>query len=329
MLRAHAKVAAANFRIDLKTVEVSRALVAREVEHLYLKGRTFAELLYSEPGERPYGDIDLLVPPTSLDEAMSVLSHLGFRPFEPWSISSTSDPALGEAVGVTGAVHASAWLRPSDYAAVDLHTSLPQVFVDDTVVWETLRHYTTTLQIVDRPTPALNRTASALLVALHAAHNGPRYPKSMQDLARALRLLPRETWEEAMDLASRLRAERPMGAGLGLDPRGAQIAVDLGLSPHPSAGLLMHWDGAPWSACVIEALASPPYGARSTLLRHLIHARAGSHGAAQGSHHGRRARLAGVGIHRLFRIALRTPSALLDWRRRRSRSRDRAKSLIP
>src|SRR5204862_6300657 len=100
-------------------------------------------------------------------------------------------------------------------------------------------------------------SASALLVALHAAHHGPNWRKgAQQDIERAAAKLDQACWTDARHLAVELHAERAMGVGLGLTDGGHRLAEQLGLDPTPTRALELLWSGAPWSATFVDALLS-------------------------------------------------------------------------
>src|SRR5215212_8471073 len=73
-----ARRAIAQMAIDRTTAEIFDALDAAGVPARLLKGPSIATWLYDEPGERPYGDTDLLVPPSREADAEAVLRRLGF-----------------------------------------------------------------------------------------------------------------------------------------------------------------------------------------------------------------------------------------------------------
>lgn len=54
------------------------ALAAAGIPVVLLKGAALGELTYAKPAERPMTDVDLLVPPGSLDEALTCLETSGF-----------------------------------------------------------------------------------------------------------------------------------------------------------------------------------------------------------------------------------------------------------
>ena len=71
--------AISNFQVDRVTAEVTRALAARSIESILLKGPTIATWLYSA-SDRPrlYGDSDLLIRHCDWEPAQIAMRNLGF-----------------------------------------------------------------------------------------------------------------------------------------------------------------------------------------------------------------------------------------------------------
>jgi hypothetical protein len=219
-----------------------------------LKGPAFARLLYPDSRSRAYSDVDLLVDPAAVQRAEQILVAQGFGRFDPEAPVRQTDAAVGRAVGVQGASHSAAWLRERDNFIIDLHDSLPQVGVPESVVWEQITQHLDVLTVAGVATETLDRPTSALLVTLHAAHHGPDWVGADADLKRAVEVFDMECWEAARDIAVSLKAEAMMGVGLGLTDEGRTIAERLSLPTEPSPANLLLWAGAPWSASVVESL---------------------------------------------------------------------------
>lgn len=244
--------AARTFRLDVKGAEVRAALASVSVRAVLIKGPTIARLLYGGSRSRGYMDIDLLVDSAALQRAEEVLAQLGFRRFEREAAVRSTDPSLGRAVGGQGASHATAWLRERDGCIIDLHDSLPQCGASPSVVWQALSQHLDVATIGGVATETLDRVASALLVALHAAHHGPSW--GTIDLEAAVEVFDLDCWRAARDLAVTLEADAALGVGLGMTERGREIARELALPYQPSAANRLQWSGAPWSASVLESL---------------------------------------------------------------------------
>jgi hypothetical protein len=306
-----AAAAASTFRLDVKGAEIRRALAAGGIRAVLIKGPAFARLLYPDPALREYTDVDLLVKPEAMRHAEKVLADQGFRRFDEEAPVRQTDPAVGEAVGVLGASHSVAWVRDRDSFVVDLHDSLPQVGVPENAVWRQITRHLDVLDVGGAPTEVLDRSATALLVALHAAHHGPGWSSAIRDLVAAVDTFELECWEAARELAATLKAETPLGVGLGLTASGRVIAERLSLPTEPSAAQRLVWMGAPWSASIILAFRDQPGLLNKALLLARIlwpspdALRRGSALARRG----RRGVLAAYAL-RVFQIASRLPAAV-------------------
>jgi hypothetical protein len=271
--RADARLSAAGtFRLDVKGAEVRAALEQAGVRTVLLKGPAFARLLYGPARSRDYMDVDLLVDPARLERAEEVLLELRFYRVDPEVPVRQTDASVGSAVGVQGASHAAPWLRESDNLVVDLHDTLPQCGAPASVVWEALGEHLVTEEIGGSATTILDPPASALLVALHAAHHGPDWQgPAARDLAAALEQLDFDCWLAARELAVSLNADEALGAGLGTSESGREMAERLSLRGEASTARRLQWAGAPWSASVLDSLLSQ-HGIRrrATILARLL-----------------------------------------------------------
>lgn len=309
-------VAASTFRLDIKAAEIHGAFRAAQVETVLLKGRAFADLLYPDPGTRPYEDVDFLVAPAALGKAEELLRRWGFSAADPESPARQSDRHLGPTVGAQGR-HSRAWLRTRDNLVVDLHDSLPQVGAEPELVWSRLTLHITTISVAGSPVAALDHPASALLIALHAAHHGPNWrTTAREDLERATEKLEIRCWAEAHQLAVELLAESGMATGLGLTTGGIRVAQALGLDTTPTPALQVLWSGAPWSETFVDALLTQPsFGARAQLVaRVLWPSRAAMRRGSSLARRSRRGLVAAYGL-RLCQLMVRLPAAIRRVRR--------------
>src|SRR5262245_62008246 len=62
-----------------ESAKLGRALTAANIRFAMVKGEVFARRLYPSTIDRPFGDIDVLVPAEDFDQAGSVLKALGYR----------------------------------------------------------------------------------------------------------------------------------------------------------------------------------------------------------------------------------------------------------
>jgi hypothetical protein len=99
--------------------ELARILAAMggsgKTEVAVIKGAALALTLYSDPGLRPMGDLDLLLRPEGMAHGLSNLRELGYRPMFP-EIAPGWNENVGHAVTLRGGPH--------DRVLVDVHSRL-------------------------------------------------------------------------------------------------------------------------------------------------------------------------------------------------------------
>jgi hypothetical protein len=233
--------------LDGTLAEVANAFRANGVRALLIKGPPLARWLYENPRRRTYLDIDLLVDPDRFAAAEACLAGLGF----------VHHPA-GSHPHELYEYH-EVWRRGGLLdTSVELHHRLFEAPAPPELVWECLTRDKRTIEVggarIDVPGPA----GLALIVVLHAVVNGIEESKSVEDLRRALEWADFATWQAASGLAYELGAAEAFAVGLGLAPRGHQLADRLGLSASASRRLLLSASSAPDTAAGIEWLVSTP-----------------------------------------------------------------------
>jgi hypothetical protein len=222
---------ARNLSVDLIAAEVVPALAKRGVRSILLKGPSFAGWLYRDGSVRPYADVDLLIAPKDVTVAHGVLSELGFRHL------FDSSPYF---------------VREHD--ELDLHCSIKGVETHEDHVWEVLSAMTELREVCEIELEVLTPEARAMHVALHAAQHGPDWPTPMEDLQRALDMLPFSTWEAAAELAEQLFATASFATGLRLLPTGEAVASRLNLPKDASVETVLRAKSPPPLALGFEEL---------------------------------------------------------------------------
>jgi hypothetical protein len=117
---------------------------------------------------------------------------------------------------------------------------------------------TETISVGGASVAILDAPGRALVVALHAAHHGVHVEKPLDDLARALELLPAPAWEAASALAARLDAMPAFSTGLRLLPRGCEVASRLELPVDRSTETILRASSPPPMALGFDWLAATP-----------------------------------------------------------------------
>jgi hypothetical protein len=235
---------ARSLAIDLMTVEVVRALAGAGIAAILLKGPAILGQLY-DPGEhRAYVDCDLLIPAAAEPAVAAVLRQLGFAPDAGFGVP---DP---------GVANEHEWHRGADH--VDLHGSLFGIGAPARTVWPILGADARSILVAGHPVRVLRPGALALLLAVHAAADGPRGEKPLEDLRRGLSRLGDSAWQEAAELAQALDALPAFGAGLGLLPDGVQRLSHLGVDPGYDVAIALRARAAPPMAHSFERIRREP-----------------------------------------------------------------------
>jgi hypothetical protein len=227
--------------LDMIAAEAVGVLRNAGIPSILLKGPALARWLYDDVAERPYVDVDLLVPASRMAGAEDALTGIGLRRA---GLESIKDDWPRHAVV----------FRTDEGAAVDLHRTLMGVGVEDDRLWAALSSRTQQMSVAGTMLDVLVPSARALVVVLHAAKDGRRVAKTRTDLERCLSRVEIEMWPEVAELASDLQAKPAFEAGLRLVPAGEALADRLGLSGGVPVDVAIRATGAPPLAVGIDWL---------------------------------------------------------------------------
>jgi hypothetical protein len=231
---------AISLAVDRVSAEVVRALADAGIEAILLKGPAVVEQLY-DPGEhRPYVDCDLLIPAAAEPAVAAVLRQLGFEPGAGFGVS---DPGVADQ---------HEWHRGGDH--LDLHGSLFGVGAASERVWPVMTADARWLVVAGQRMRVLGPAALAVLLALHAAADGPDAEKPLEDLRRGLARLGDAAWSDAAERARALDALPAFGAGLRLLPEGADRLARLGVDPGYDVAIALRARAAPPLAHSLERI---------------------------------------------------------------------------
>jgi hypothetical protein len=240
--------------VDGVTAEVTRALNARGVDCILLKGPAVARWLYDKEEIRPYGDTDLLIPPESWDTAREVLMQLGFRD----ALGPMAHPRMESFASYP-------WHRGRDN--VDLHATIWGIHVPVEQVWPILSRDTETIGVGGVEIPVMSEPLRVLHVAIHAAqHEG--VTKSGEDLRRAIARCSQETWRATAQVADELRATDVLVAGLRVVPEGRLVLEELGLAEASSGGAALRGSHVPLAEGFEQLSRAPGVRAKAEMLVH-------------------------------------------------------------
>jgi hypothetical protein len=231
------KAAARSLYADKIAADVVHALAGGGIPAILLKGPAIADLI-QEPS-RNYVDCDILVPASRFEDAERILASL--------DLSLVAMDVFKH----DWLRHAHTWVR-ADGAEVDLHKTLIGAGVQPDQVWTVLDQETEPMEIGGRELRVLNPPARALALVLHAAKDGTRVGRPIQDLEQALKILPQQVWEGAAGIAERLHASPGLAAGLRLVAEGADLADRLHLTRSVPTEILLRTAGAPQLALGVD-----------------------------------------------------------------------------
>jgi Uncharacterised nucleotidyltransferase len=239
--------AAATLAVDVVTAEVVRALATDGIRSIVLKGPSLREWLYGDGGVRDYGDTDILLAPSDLNSARTVLERIGFT-------SVSQGYPLPDGIW---------WVR--DGMWVDLHRTLDGAEADPQAVWRALSRDTERQRVGGTQVEVLGAPGRLLSVVLHAARHGRAEEKPLADLSRAIERVPTAVWEAASRLAGEIAAEEAFAAGVTLLPEGTDLVRRLRVREGASARTLLFSRSAPGTAVALEDLLATR-GVRGKLL---------------------------------------------------------------
>ena len=245
-MRASSLAAASALYADVVAREVGSAFASAGVSSILLRGPSIARHLYGGAEVRPYADADLLVPESSRAHAEAALRGLGFTHTVVLGQRSDDRPPWS-----------STWIGTKG-GNVDLHWTVAGARAEPLEVWEIFRAQVETVEVLDVRLDGLNAPATAVVVALHAAHHGAHFDPPLTDLARGLERFRDPVWESASALAVRLDAVDAYAAGLRLLPAGVALAEQLGLPDAPSTETILRAGTAPPMALGFDWLVQTP-----------------------------------------------------------------------
>src|SRR5688572_25440550 len=97
-------VAARSRKLDELAVRACGALEEAGIPSLVFRGPAVAHRLYDDPAQRPYQDVDVLVPEAQREPAHGVIAGLGMRPVLEGGADSEQSPHATAFLGDAGSV---------------------------------------------------------------------------------------------------------------------------------------------------------------------------------------------------------------------------------
>ncbi len=174
-------------------------LQATGVRWALVKGATLVELVYGDPGLRPYADLDVIVDPAGFDRVLEGLGDAGLRPTDRnWTMIRR---------GMLGELH---FVLPGGLP-LDLHWHLVNMYRGRTRIQTSqLLERAERVRIGATEVPTFDATDALLHLALHGTLSGADRLRWMQDVAASARARPPD-WERLAERARAWRIAEPVG----------------------------------------------------------------------------------------------------------------------
>jgi hypothetical protein len=235
---------------ELLHAQVGTLLGRAGVPCLHIKGPTVAtwQALYSK-GERSWGDVDILLPPSGMDRALEVLLASGFSHRDPglrWRTSEDHALTLWHDPDGTAA-HGAA-------AEVDVHHRFQGMEGDPESAFAELWRRREPARLAELDVWFPDLPSRSLVLVLNAARD-PAGAKAREDLRRLLATDSDTAWRRTIALARRVDALQALRAGVELEPAGHDLVARTPLADvEVSAAWRLRSQGSSRTAVRIEEL---------------------------------------------------------------------------
>lgn len=243
--------------LDSRTADICQRLEKKGIRCIVLKGPAIANWLYTDGSLRAYRDSDLLVSAEDIPRVEELLQEWGY-------VHPPRDDLPGDRPW-----HAHFWTDGSH--DLDLHRTLIGVRKSPEELWSYLSTQTEYMSIGGAQLEVLSVPARLAHVVLHAAQDGVRLVKPLQDLDRALDQIDFATWVQACEIAHDLGATASFQAGLHLLPQGRQILDRLGMRSRADAEVFLRAKGGPTLSLGFDWLwTTPGFASKLRYLRYKV-----------------------------------------------------------
>lgn len=211
-----------NLRLTRELVQVGNHLKQARIPFLPLKGPVLAHTLYDGLGKRPFGDLDILIPPQHLWAGMRLLQSLGYESEFDW-------PAWRHRAYALSSGHHYALFHPTRKVGVELHWRISpgklSFRLETPAFWERVQ----TTPMVGTALPSSPPEDLLLILCVHGARHWWSQLNLIMDVALLLKRYPSLDWSAVTERARAAGALRTLYLGLLMAHRvlGAELPPEL------------------------------------------------------------------------------------------------------
>lgn len=201
-----------NLSLLVKLLQVVHLLSEADIPCIPYKGAPLAVLAYGGNfGLRPFGDLDILVPPEAYEETLDLFRERGYLGGADWGWEASV-------------------VDPADGVAVDIHRALTPIHFPIDLDFVRLQRRLKALPVSGREIRSLGPEDMLIILCIQLAKdswgNNPLRVSKLCDIAELLRAQPAMDWESVSRKARRLGCQRILFLGI-------ELARDLLGAPTP------------------------------------------------------------------------------------------------
>jgi hypothetical protein len=185
------------------------------------KGPVVAQMAYGDPGLRPYGDLDLLIPGASLNDAVAAVTPLGYEPL--WQVTDRQRGLLARHGYHFNLVH------QEGHRYLELHWRPIDPCFAFALPEREMWNRRCEIDLGPYPVSALCPEDQLLYLCAHGTKHFWTDLKLICDVAELVRRQPNLDWSAVVERATSLRAERILFLGLRL----AEVLLGAPVPPMP------------------------------------------------------------------------------------------------
>jgi hypothetical protein len=209
--------AARNLALAAELLAVIDLLGSHDIRALPYKGPTLAQCVYGSLAARQMKDVDILIRPSDVDRAMSLLATREYRPVTH----------VFSAARRLGLEYQSVLARPADDTIIELHWSIVPRAMAPAVALDDLWPHRLQTALLGKTLPIPSHEDMLAILCIHGSKHGWARLEWICGVAELVRSKPLD-WSKVLRRAEQWHATRMLNAGL-------LLAADLLDAPVPHA----------------------------------------------------------------------------------------------